>query len=123
MNIADALYEYARTEIIPMVAGESELTAGILNGILKASRKKVATKVSDNSMLKAVGLVQDDGNIDMESLKDFFDGAFEGKENLSVSLADLLKTATGISSDNELLQDKIKFTRADGDRLLELLSR
>jgi hypothetical protein len=123
MNITDALYEYAKAEIVPMIAGESELTAGILNGVLKASRKKITVKISDDSILKAVGLVQDDGNIDMEILRDFFDGAFEGKEILSVSLADLLKITTGITSDNELLKDKIKFTRSDGDRLLELLAR
>lgn len=123
MNIADALYEYARAEIVPMIAGESEFTAGLLNGVLRASRKKLNIKVADNSMLKAIGIVQDNGEIDTESLRDFFDGVFEGKENLSVSLADLLKAATGISSDNELLQDRIKLTRSDADRLMDLLAR
>ena len=121
MNITDALYEYAKTEIIPMIAGESELTAGLLNGALRASRKKFTVKIEENSMLKAIGLVGDNGEVDKECFRDFFDGVFDGKENLPVSLADLLKTATGISSDNELLQDKIKFTRADADRLLALL--
>jgi hypothetical protein len=123
MNIADALYEYAKSEIIPMIAGQSELTAGILNGALRAGKKKLTVNVADNSMLKAIGIVQDDGEIDKESLKDFFDGVFENQNTLPVSLADLLKAATGISSENELLQDKIKFTRVDADRLMELLSR
>lgn len=123
MNIADALYEYAKSEIIPMIAGQSELTAGILNGALRAGRRKLTVNVADNSMLKAIGIVQDDGEIDKEILKDFFDGVFENQNTLPVSLADLLKAATGISSENELLQDKIKFTRVDADRLMELLSR
>ena len=123
MNITDALYEYAKTEIIPMIAGDSPFTAGLLNGALRASRKKINIKIADNSMLKAIGIVQDDGEIDKESLRDFFDGVFEGRENLPVSLADLLKTATGITSESELLQDTIKFTRADADRLLDLLAR
>lgn len=123
MNITDALYEFAKSEIIPMIAGESELTAGLLSGALRASRKKISVQISDNSMLKAIGLIQDNGEIDSEVLRDFFDGAFENREVLPVSLADLLKTATGITSDNELLQGKIKITRADADRLLELLSR
>jgi hypothetical protein len=123
MNIADALYEFARTEIVPMVAGESELTAGLLNGVLRASRKKININIAGNSMLKAIGIVKDNGELDAESLKDFFDGVFEGKEMLPVSLADLLKATTGISSDNELLQDKLKFTRGDAERLLSLLGK
>jgi hypothetical protein len=123
MNITDALYEYAKSEIVPMIAGDSPLTAGLINGALRASRKKINIQIADNSMLKAIGIVQDNGEIDQESLRDFFDGVFEGREILPVSLADLLKTATGISSDNELLQDTIKFTRADADRLLDLLAR
>lgn len=123
MNITDALYEYAKAEIIPMVAGESELTAGLLAGALRASRKKINIKIADNSMLKAIGLVGEAGEIDTEVLRDFFDGAFEGRENMPVSLAELLKMATGIDSENELLQGRIKFTRADADRLLELLAR
>lgn len=123
MNITDALYEYAKSEIVPMIAGDSPLTAGLINGALRASRKKINIQIADNAMLKAIGIVQDNGEIDQESLRDFFDGVFEGRENLPVSLADLLKTATGISSDSELLQDTIKFTRADADRLLDLLAR
>lgn len=123
MNITDALYEYAKSEIVPMIAGDSPLTAGLINGALRASRKKINIQIADNAMLKAIGIVQDNGEIDQESLRDFFDGVFEGRENLPVSLADLLKTTTGISSDSELLQDTIKFTRADADRLLDLLAR
>jgi hypothetical protein len=123
MNITDALYEYAKSEIVPMIAGDSPLTAGLINGALRASRKKLNIQIADNAMLKAIGIVQDNGEIDQESLRDFFDGVFEGRENLPVSLADLLKTATGISSDSELLQDTIKFTRADADRFLDLLAR
>lgn len=122
MNITDAIYEFAKTEIIPMIAGESELTAGLLNGVLRASRKKVSVNIADNSMLKAIGIIQESGEVDTESLKDFFDGVFERKEIFSVSLKDLLKTVTGIDSDNELLRDKITFTRSDAERLMNILS-
>jgi hypothetical protein len=123
MNITDALYEYAKTDILPMIAGESEFTAGLLAGALRASRKKINVKIGENSMLQAIGLVQENGELDNEVLRDFFDGVFEGRENMPVSLAELLKLTTGIDSENELLQGKIKFTRADADRLLNLLSR
>jgi hypothetical protein len=123
MNITDALYEYAKTEIVPMIAGDSPLTAGLINGALRASRKKLNINIADNSMLKAIGIMQDNGEIDHEILRDFFDGVFEGRENLPVSLADLLKMTTGISTDNEILQDKIKFTRSDAERLLNLLAQ
>ena len=123
MNIPDALYEYAKSEIVPMVAGESELMSGLLNGVLKASKKKIAGKLSDNQMLSNIGLLKDNGEIDIETVRDFFDGVFESRENLPISLADILKAVTGISSDNEMLQDKIKFTRADADRVMDLLVR
>lgn len=123
MNITDALYEYAKTEIIPMVAGESPFTAGLLSGALRAGRKKINIKIGENSMLQAIGVVQENGEIDNDVLRDFFDGVFDGRENMPVSLAELLKITTGIDSDNDLLQGKIKFTRADADRLLDLLAR
>ena len=69
-------------------------------------------------MLKAIGIIQESGEVDTESLKDFFDGVFGRKEIFSVSLRDLLKTVTGIDSDNELLRDKITFTQSDAERLI-----
>ena len=123
MNIQDAIYEFARQEIIPMIAGESELTAGLLNGVLRASRKKIAINLTENSMLKAVGFVNENGDIDNEVVKDFFDGVFENRDCIPVSLADMVQTITGIKSDNELLKDRIKITRADADRLLDMISK
>jgi hypothetical protein len=123
MNISDAIYEYLRTEIIPMIAGESELTAGLLNGALRVGRKKISLKFKDNSILKSFGLVDESGNIDKENVKEFFDGVFDGKEKYNVSLAEILKTATGISSDSELLQGELKFSREDAEKFLLLLSK
>ena len=123
MNIQDAIYEFAKQEIIPMIAGESELAAGLLNGVLRASRKKIAINVSENSMLKTIGFVNDDGNIDSEVVKDFFDGVFDNRDCIPVSLAELVQALTGIKSDNELLKDRIKITRSDADRLLDMISK
>jgi hypothetical protein len=123
MNISDAIYEYAKTEIIPVIANGSDFTAGLVNGILRAGRKKISVKISDNSMLKAVGIVKDDGNVDAETLKEFIEGVFEERAEIPITLADLLKATTGIDSDNELLQDKIKITRADAEKLIELIMR
>lgn len=123
MNIVDALYEYAKAEIIPMIAAESEFTAGLLNGVLRTGRKKISVNVADNSMLRQLGFIQEDGQIDHEAMQEFIDGFFDGKESMPVSLAEVLKTLTGIDSENELLARKIKFTKADANRLLELLSR
>ena len=61
-----------------MVAGESELSAGLLNGALRASRKKLNIKIGENSMLQAIEVVQENGEIDKEVLRDFFDGVFDG---------------------------------------------
>jgi hypothetical protein len=123
MNISDAIYEYAKTEIIPVIANGSDFTAGLVNGILRAGRKKISVKISDNSMLKAVGIVKDDGNVDAETLKEFIEGVFDERTEMPITLADLLKATTGIDSDNELLQDKIKITRADAEKLIELIMR
>ena len=123
MNIQDAIYEFAKQEVIPMIAKKSELTAGILNGVLRAGRKKITVKLSDNSTLKAIGIVDEEGNIDKDILEDFFEGVFEQKQTVSVTLADLLKAATGIESDNDLLQDMLSFTKADAENFLNLLSK
>lgn len=123
MNIADVVYEYLRSEIIPKIAGESEITAGLLNGALRVGRKKISLRVEDNAILKSIGLIDSDGAIDKENLKEFFDGVFDGKEKYNVSLSEVLKMLTGISSDSELLQGELKFSRADAEKFLSLLSR
>ena len=123
MNIADVVYEYLRSEIIPKIAGESEITAGLLNGALRVGRKKRPLRVEDNAILKSIGLIDSDGAIDKENLKEFFDGVFDGKEKYNVSLSEVLKMLTGISSDSELLQGELKFSRADAEKFLSLLSR
>ena len=121
MKTADALYEYMRSEIVPMIAGESELTGAILNGALRAGRKKLAGKLTDNPALQALGMVDANGEADPEVFKEFADGVFDGRERLSLSIADVLKYATGVELQSDLLQSKLHFTRADADNFLSLL--
>jgi hypothetical protein len=121
MNTADALYEYMRTEIVPMIAGESELTGAIINGALRAGRKKITGKLAENGTLHALGLVKPNGEADPDMFKEFADGVFDGREKLTLSIADMLKYATGIELHSELLQSKLHFTRADADSFLSLL--
>lgn len=120
MNIQDAVYQFAKSEIIPLLAGENEFLAGLINGALRAGRKKINIK---SPMLQNIGLVDDNGEINSDNAKEFFDGVFDEREKLRVSLAELLKMSTGIDSDNILLQDKITFTRSDAERFLELLNK
>ena len=123
MNISDALYEYAKSEIVPVIARGSDFAAGLVNGILRAGKKKISVKFSDNSMLRSIGIVNEDGSVDAETLREFIEGVFDGRTEMPITLADLLKATTGITSDNELLQDRIKITRADAEKLLELIMR
>jgi hypothetical protein len=123
MTTSDALYEYVKSEVVPMIAKDSEFVGGLLNGALRTSRKKLAAKLSDNSMLQAIGLVQENGEINADTFREFADGMFDGKDCIPLSLAELLKLMTGIESDSDLLKSRLKLTRADADKLLELLQR
>ena len=121
MNTADAIYEYLKSEVVPMIAGDSEITAAIINGALRASRKKFAPKLTGNPLLQAIGVSDESGAVDVEAFREFADGMFDGKDRVSVSLSELLKLATGFETESPLLAGELTLTRADADRFLELL--
>ena len=123
MNTADAIYEYLKAEVVPAIAGDSEITGAIITGALRASRKKFAPKLTGNSMLQAIGIADEAGEVDAEVFGDFIDGMFDGKEKVSVTIAELLKLATGVESESPLLAGELTLTRADADKFLELLRR
>lgn len=124
MNITDAIIEYLRTEIVPFVAKDSALTGGLLNGALRAARRKIADKISGNSqLLQSLDITDEEGNIDVENAREFFDGMFEGTDDITVSLAEILRAATGLESDAEMLKDKLRFTKADAEKFLALLTK
>jgi hypothetical protein len=124
MNITDAVIEYLRTEIVPLVAKDSALTGGILNGALRSARKKLSGKINSNSqILQALDITDEEGNINVENAREFFDGMFEGSDDIAVSLAEILRTATGLESDAEMLKDKLHFTKSDAEKFLALLTK
>lgn len=123
MNTADAVYEFLKMEVVPVVSGGSEFTAAIINGALRAGKKKLTAKLADNPLLQATGIVNSQGVIDQESFAEFADGMFDGKDSISISLAEMIKFATGVESASPLLEGKLKFTRSDADKFLELLKK
>ena len=123
MKVSEAVVAYLQSEIVPHIAGESELTAAILNGAMRAGRKRLADKLGDLEMLKAFGVTDESGNADPEFFREFMEGMFEGRDRVSVSLADILKMATGIESASPLLADKLTFTKSDSDKFLSYLTQ
>jgi hypothetical protein len=123
MNTADAVYEYLKTEVLPMVSSNSEFIGGVLNGALRAGRKRLTAKLNDVSILHVMGLIKDNGEVDAESFREFASGMFEQKESIPVTLAEMLKILTGVDSDSDLLKSRLILTRADADKFLELLQR
>ena len=124
MKADDAVYEFLKSEVVPVIAGESELTGAILNGALRASKKKIADKFSTGStVLQSLGMVREDGELNLETLRDFTEGMFEKKESISVSMAEIIKLATGVDSDNDLLKGKLTLTKSDAEKLLALLAK
>ena len=123
MNTADAVYGYLKTEVLPLVSGDSEFVSGMLNGALRVSRKRLAEKLSDISILQVMGLIKSNGEVDAESFSEFASGMFEEKESIPVTLAEVLKMLTGVDSDSDLLKSRLVLTRADADKFLELLRR
>jgi hypothetical protein len=123
MNTADALYEFLKSEVVPMISGNSEITAAVINGALRASRKKLTPKLTGGPLLQAIGLSNESGEVDPDVFGEFVEGMFEGKEKVSVTIAELLKLATGVESDSPLLSGALTLTRVDADKFLELLLR
>lgn len=123
MQVSEAIVEYIKAEIIPVVAGGSELTGAILAGALRAGRKRIAGSVAESELLRSFGIVDASGNADTEMVKDFVEGAFEGRDKISVSLAEVMKVVTGVDSSSELLQRKLSFSKGDADKFIELLKR
>jgi hypothetical protein len=123
MKTADALYEYLRTEVVPMIAGDSEFAASLINGVLRSSRKKLAPKLTGGPLLQAIGLADENGEVDADAFREFADGMFDGKDSISVSIGELVKLATGFESESPLLAGRLTLTRADADKILGLLLR
>lgn len=123
MKVSEAVVAYLQSEIVPHIAGESELTAAILNGAMRAGRKRLADKLGDMEMLRSIGITDESGNADPEFFREFMEGMFEGREKVSVSLAELLKLATGVESASPLLADKLTFTKGDADKFLSYLTQ
>lgn len=123
MKVSEAVVAYLQSEIIPHIAGESELTAAILSGAMRAGRKRLADKLGDMEMFRAFGVTDESGNADPEFFREFMEGAFEGREKVSVSMAELLKMATGVESASPLLADKLTFTKGDADKFLSYLTQ
>jgi hypothetical protein len=123
MNLAEAVIEYLRVEVVPRIAGESGFTAAVLSGALRTGKKRIAEKIESYSMLSALGVTDEQGNADADAVADFFDGAFEGREKINAPFAELFKIATGVESESELLEGDLIFTRKDADKFLEILKR
>ena len=124
MKATDAVFEFLKSEVVPAIAGESELTGAILNGALRASRKKIANKFSaGGTVLQTLGIAREDGELNLETLRDFADGMFEEKESVSVSMAEIIKLTTGVDSDSDLLKGKLTLTKSDAEKLLALLAK
>lgn len=122
MQVSEAIFEYLKGELIPHIAGDSEMTAAILNGVLRASRKRIAGAVSQNELIRNLGLLDADGRADPEMAKEFFAGMFDGREKVSITMAEIVKLLTGVESSSVLLQDKLTFTAADAEKFIALLS-
>ena len=123
MQVSEAIFEYLRSEIVPHIAGESELTSAVLNGVLRASRKRIAEKISQSELIRKSGLLDANGCADPEVVKEFATGMFDGREKVSVSLAELVKMVTGVESTSPLLHGKISFTSADAEKFIALLNQ
>lgn len=135
MNTADAIYEYIKSEIVPMVAGDSEFAASLLNGALRTSRKAIAGKLADSTMLQTLGLIDESGKIDEENFKEFADGMFENNDVVKLPMQKLCQALLGknfnlesletvielAGGDGDCLKGNLKLARADADHFLELL--
>lgn len=137
MNIENALYEFVKAEIVPMIAGNSEFAAALLNGALRSARKKFTFNLDNNTVLQTLGLVGENGKINEENLKEFAAGMFENKDVVRLPLQQLgsaffgkdfdfekLETVIALAGgDEEFFKGDLKFSRSDFDRFLQILQK
>lgn len=123
MKVSEAIVEYLNAEIIPNIAGDSEMTAAILSGALKASKNKITEKINSWELLKTLGAIDQGGNAAPEVFENFLTGMFEKKEKVSTSLAEIVKVLTGVDSSSSLLQGKLSFSLDDAQKFLDLLKK
>lgn len=121
MNTEEAVYEFIKNEIIPHISRGSEMTAAILSGALRARKKQIAEKLSSSPAIQALGFLKENGSIDKEAAAEFAAGMFDGRDKVTVTVAEIVKASTGLELHSELLQDRLHFTRADIDKFLSLL--
>lgn len=120
MKISDLLFEFIRREIIPSVSKESSFTGALLNGALRAGRKKINVTLN-SPILTGLGLISEDGEVDAETAAEFIRGMFEGRETVVVPVAEVVKMATGLESESPLLKGELTLTRSDAEKLIALL--
>lgn len=118
MKLSDAAYEYMKNEIAPIISQKSEISGAIFCGAIRAGRKKLDLKLTDNPLLRSIGLA---GEIEGDTAAEFIEGMFDGRESVSVSMAEIVKFITGVESESPLLEGQLTLTRADADKFLALL--
>lgn len=121
MKLTEAMIVYFQSELMPHLVGDSEIGSALLNGAMRVGRKRIADKIGNFELLRAFGITDEEGNADLDMVREFMDGVFDNREKVRVSLAEVLKLLIGVESESPLLADKLTFTKNDAEKFIELL--
>lgn len=94
----------------------------ILGGVMAGISRGIAAKVNENAeLLKMLGIMSEDGNISIDGVEEFLEGAFEKSPELRIDP----KKVIGLKFDNPLLNSildgEIVFRPDEGKEFIELL--
>lgn len=94
----------------------------ILGGVMAGVSRGVAAKVNENSeLLKMLGIMSEDGNINIDGVEEFLEGAFQKSPELRIDP----KKVIGLKFDNPLLNNildgEIVFRPEEGKEFISML--
>jgi hypothetical protein len=88
------------------------------HGTWERSMLKRMPEEKDADVIKALGIIKENGSVDKDAAAEYAAGMFEQKESISVSVAEIVKFATDFELNSELLKDRLIFSKADLEKFL-----
>ena len=119
-NFTVVLASYIEQYIFPNF--NSPTLKWIGGGIIPIAGTIVQTYLVNNAeTLKTMGIIQSDGNVNIDLIETFFTGAFAHQPTLTVNPKNLLNTKFEIPFLNNLLDVDLTFNANDAGQLISML--
>lgn len=98
------------------------MASWLMGGVMAGLSRGVTAKITENSeLLKMLGIMDKDGDIDIDGVEEFLKGAFEKSPELRIDPRELLNLKFQNPLLDNLLDGEIVFRPDEGKEFIELL--